>query len=172
MRILVDTTTFDVLYCSRTKGMGSFAGDGSTKMRNITINIDGMDFWTLVGLINSLSEVEGNDRALDEINDYIATNRKKYEKVAIDAGDTDAIELMNDVFGMKFADWLVENDSPTHWDVVERAAKVYSSNGMSGKCKGLCEALSCMSDCALEDVRRFVEDYSKEWYRNGVRIDE
>jgi len=141
-------------------------------MKNIMVNIDGMGFWTLVGLINSLSEVDGNDSALDEINGYIAFNRKRYEKVAIDAGDTEAIALMNEVFGMEFADWLIENDIPTNWDVVERAAKMYSVNGMSGKCKGLCEALSCMSGCNLGDVRRFVIDYAKEWYENGVRTEE
>ena len=170
MRFLL-TYGYSPCYTVVVRRRGAFGRRREHEMTNITMNIDGMDFWTLVGLVNSASEVAGNDEAIDAINGYLAENRKRYEKEAVENGDTEAIDLMNDVLGMEFATWIVENDTPSNWDIVERAARDYSAKGMSGRVKGLCDALSCMSDCATSDVREFVADYAKEWYEDGKRID-
>lgn len=104
-------------------------------MRKVTINIDGMGFWTLVNIHGALSEASRNDEAMDAISDHIAENKEKFMRVAASEGDMEAVSLISELFEPSFSEWLVDasHDTPENWSIVEMAASEFSANRLSGK---------------------------------------
>lgn len=136
---------------------------------NISINIEGMGFWSLVEIINCLSEAPSNDGAMEDINDYVVANSAAFLRDARNGGDEEATELIVALLADRFEIWLDENDRPEVWAIVEQAAASYSASGMSGLCEGLCEALARLSGGL--DARRFVAAYAADWYVDGCRVE-
>lgn len=143
-------------------------------MKNITINIEGLGFWSLVSLHGMMSEATGNDSAMDELTDYLRANRREFERDAATNHDCEALGAIDALLGPRFGDWLIDNDTPDNWSIVEEAARVMSKCGNEEKAmrktKALRTALELLSGSEPNDIAEFLNDYAKEWYRNGERL--
>lgn len=143
-------------------------------MKNITINIEGLGFWSLVNLHGIMSEATGNDSAMDELTDHIRENRREFERAAAANHDNEALEAIDCILGVRFHEWLLDNDAPQSWDIVEEAARVISKcndrKKAKRKTKALRTALELLSGSDPSDIMEFLNDYAGEWYCNGKRL--
>ena len=143
-------------------------------MKNISINIEGLGFWSLINLHGIMSEATNNDSAMDELTEHIRENRREFERAAVANHDNEALEAIDCILGVRFHEWLLDNDTPEAWEIVEEAARITSkcdsAKRAKRKTKALRTALELLSGSDPSDIMEFLNDYADEWYCNGKRL--